>query len=1340
MLAFPTPSAFTRLLPSALFLLSSLLLLPSMYAQSLYPIAYNIPMTTYGPGFTHPATVAYLNATYYNGSLPTLNTSWPVIKMAGVITEAGQYNVYATFFPQMHSFMVDMINAKGGVVVNGVPHLISFTWASDDSSTWVLNYLYARWMNDPSYTLYLLPLQDAQLQALNPLIIGSNRTFFNFLASDKADFASHYPYIWTLITTRDQIPAQVLTQLNTRAQQYHSDVTSGVVQTSYAGETTSQWGIMTICLYTHSDTTQNLTAAGVRTWVNATNQARLAAGAAQSDLVVILQDVFWNIDPTAVEQDLYTSTFNLCPDHVDVLAVCGQTSLADATAVSAALAATQLRPKAAFSSSTLPSYSPSNPQLALQWPGWICYGSYPALPASLPSPTYNTLAQFKRDWTTYFNVSASSLSNVVQLYPSVLDIVKAVLTSAVSLSSVDMRTAFLNLSGNTYVRTVKFNPLLGTNDGSLTAVAQIDRLAGSVAYTNTTQIIYPYDWPWSLLQVGDSLDMSQASTTVIVGWVLVMLGCWVAQIIVEQAVFVRRRGGWYKSWLGLVATSLGGAGVWCSQWTMSSAITLTKPTDHSTLPISFSFDVAIVALLPALILTWCGLYVLMRDVEDNASEIANVKHSAAQMARQINKEQRDEKRKRAALSNQAHFYHLKDSMSRNVLLGALLIAAAISVTRVALWYNWSVQASVVSSAAGWIVTVVVDVVLLLPALLMYFHALRWRTAAVFMLAGAVMIDWQVHIYTMTFKYALTVLVTPSALYTLLLSSTAVQLITGIITAVTCFGFIGLQFSRMQLSRNGLSVLVASLENVINKQKAALRDEQQNLAHSHIQSDELVRIIEAINIVRPIPKEYAWALASCSNTSTFRQQMEQAASYHIPPASTITTPLLTNERLVSSTIVHHHSISIPSSMTRAAASGTATPVTAGKSGTIIALTQGRVDSLDDDNVNTDEQRDVSSSLSANLKLSSPTVTISRLSPANVSSVAVSVSSSTPKQSWMEDGTVATMDEAAVPRRRSMMGPSSRASQTAITSPTTSQSPATAYKSISATAASRTAALVTAAAERADDVEPSRASESANSLTFSGQTSHVDHNGRCKQFETDLLTVLNQQVQHATVAALEQPHSIDGTRMSVSQVNGKGRAEDHDFTMGAAAKGRPTLVELLSHPVCVELLKDELSRIHSVENLIFYLHAARYRTLQNAKARRVVAQQLYDTFIGEGAAQQLNISTRQRDAIQAHLKKRGDEAATPQLFREAEREVAILMETNVMKTFVGTPAYRVCAMVLASIDINKATGKWGEQKRGVQLDDGWGDGRVSLLASKHSSQGSKKLDTEPSHMLSSTRSNM
>lgn len=94
-----------------------------------------------------------------------------------------------------------------------------------------------------------------------------------------------------------------------------------------------------MCLYTHNDPTQLLTCNGVREWTNQTNAARLVAGASDNELITVEQDWLWDINPTAVDQDLYRATIDQCPDHVDVLWVCGQTTEADAVAVSAALAA-----------------------------------------------------------------------------------------------------------------------------------------------------------------------------------------------------------------------------------------------------------------------------------------------------------------------------------------------------------------------------------------------------------------------------------------------------------------------------------------------------------------------------------------------------------------------------------------------------------------------------------------------------------------------------------------------------------------------------------------------------------------------------------------------------------------------------------------------------------------------------------------------------------------------------------------------------------------------------------------------------------------------------------------
>ena len=139
--------------------------------------------------------------------------------------------------------------------------------------------------------------------------------------------------------------------------------------------------------------------------------------------------------------------------------------------------------------------------------------------------------------------------------------------------------------------------------------------------------------------------------------------------------------------------------------------------------------------------------------------------------------------------------------------------------------------------------------------------------------------------------------------------------------------------------------------------------------------------------------------------------------------------------------------------------------------------------------------------------------------------------------------------------------------------------------------------------------------------------------------------------------------------------------------------PTLTALLSHPVCVELVKAQLHAIHSVENLQFYLHVQRYRQLTRSHTRRTLAIFIFDEFIRSGAAQEINIGTRQREAITAAVAKKGDEGASVDLFKEAEKEVLMLMETNVVKAFQGSDMQRLCSWVLATMPVRLLSGGSG-----------------------------------------------
>jgi hypothetical protein len=1239
---------------------------------------FSIPFHTWGPQPINSTLVQLVNSTVYNGSLAPVNYSLPVLRLAGVITQNGAYTTNTALISQVYPFMIDMINIKGGVVYKNQSYLLSLTWATDDSSPDYLQLLYSTWLNDPTIAVFLPPTTDYQYQILLPLIQATNRTFMNLINTDPTDFISHYPYTFTAIQTKAQSPLPTMNSINAAAQLYAQQVQTGEVpppQTSAI----STYGITSVCMFTHSDTGPIQTCAGIRGWINSTNTARATAGAGASDMISLVADVLWALSPTSTDQSLYTSTFYQCPDEVDLLVTCGEITTIEQEAISAALQTTQLRPKAAYSISQMPGFDVTNATMVTQWTGWISHGSAPLNhPATLPNPTFFTLASMINCWQAYSGSKAHP-SNQQALFPSAFDIIRAALYLTPSLSSTDLRSAFLALNGTTYVRAVGFNPLTGVNDASVAVPVQIQPSVGLILISSTTPLIYPYPWPWSRVQVGDPLELTQSATSIVVSVIIAVLGCWVGQITVEQAVFMRRRDGWYKTWLILVAISIGIAGIWCSQFNMSAAITVAIPVTETLLPMSWSLWVALCAAVPALVLCWLGLIVLIQDVENVTAQSKKQHTGVAHLARQARKDAEQAKRKKAALSNFAHFIHLKDSITWRVVVGGLLICAAMWLSRITLWSVWSVQATWQSSSAAWAISVILSIILICPAMLMYYHAMKWRTFSVFLLASAVLLDWQVQINMGEFVYASSVLSTPSTLYTVLLSSTAVTLITGIICAIACFGFVGLQFSRMQLSRNGLSVLVASLEAVINKLRINLVSSENEVLKARGQADQMAKIIECINIIRPIPKEYAFAFATQANTSTIATLLAALDPHSGPSALRVNASnilAITNRASITQerdeATSQQHTVSTTQE----------TP-----SKPKIAFQEERPDN-------------------PKVKDLSPRTELSGPSPVDKKTVLKTDSS----------------DEIATAKQSSNLLVTKLEGRRA--------SHHVARRSSSGKSAASVHPIGDEIRQFASTVETTESSSNSITHVESG-TKQLDHTARCRQFELDVLEILTNHLNHhkslqhpsiLQVSAARKPNlSFDASETgafslmisSLGTVSMNGR-NSITRSINSGAEGVvlpqwrvPPLSQLLLHPICVEIIKDELERIHSVENVMFYLHAIRYRKLlYSGKARRIMANHLYQTFIAETSEQQINISTRQRDKIASVIKKKKDDVCTADLFIEAEREVEMLMETNVMKAFVGTQKHRLCVWLFHAVDMGKVVG-WEQE-----LDDGDRNNRSSV----------------------------
>ena len=180
---------------------------------------------------------------------------------------------------------------------------------------------------------------------------------------------------------------------------------------------------------------------------------------------------------------------------------------------------------------------------------------------------------------------------------------------------------------------------------------------------------------------------------------------------------------------------------------------------------------------------------------------------------------------------------------------------------------------------------------------------------------------------------------------------------------------------------------------------------------------------------------------------------------------------------------------------------------------------------------------------------------------------------------------------------------------------------------------------------------------------------------RTYEEHLATLLDQY----------SPYDSTDTPPAVLSPGGSNKASISVTTNTAGSAG---LATLLMHPACIAVIKGELQAIHSVENLIFYLHTQRYKQLQSAKLRKAIATAMSrHRSYGEGAHQQININARQRDGIGFCVTKRGDDSCSSSLFDDAQREVLQLMETNLLGS---ESREQQCAWLMAQMPLTALMG--------------------------------------------------
>ena len=1188
-----------------------------------------------------------------------------------------------------------------------------------------------------------------------------------------------YPFYFNNVLPAESQVQATMSLLNDRAIQFYYDQEAmQPYKDQWSELPRSPYGITSIAIL-YTEYSFGITACqGVADWVNATNMQRNG-----SDEIQVLANSQIVVVDAVVSADSFTPQFQSLPPYdLDLLVVCG--APAQSSGAILGLSASQVRPKSFAYISDDMQPDTADPTVAAGLAGVYIFGfRTPAesLPTTLPGTMFPNRTVVEEMYSAYAGQDSSLV--VLRTLAAWETMISCVTQSYYSYTPLDPDSlwfSYIYNKGRNFLNDVDFtgndvSSQLNTGFNNLLVTRQYGANGTlPVMLTSASLAAYPTDWPWYRVLTGDLLVRQLSAPNVLIGCVFVILGAWVAVIIIEQAVFERRRGGWYQPWLFMVAFMLSGAGSGCSVWMQLAGVSLYKANELSTsLSISYSLAVALLSLLIGSMCSWAAFMLAIRDVEDD-SDRHKYRSSTAQMRLQ-HKERKAAQQKLAALSHKAHALQLVDAITWRVIVSGLLLAASIALQRYCLM--WTVEATAIWHIQwqAWVILTFTQSLLLPTCILLYMHALRWRMAGVLLFAASVIIDLHITIsYTDYYladsvQYGSSTWSLPTSIS---VSELAVDLITGVTAATTCFIFVSLQFSRMQLSRNGLALLVANLEHINKTLKGQLGRSHAVSEQIQQQADALVCVIETINLCRPLPQEYAFAMALYSNTSTFRQQLAPLleGTAHLTGAddepTTLKatdngTPKLASERVLSPGAVGGSSPNTGNARTRS----------------VLLSPSSNSNSRAETSSPTDRRSEAAGSIIQLQPSSRAGLVAAATRQTSISVEGPEPASAVTTQALEDEAEEALSNGLAMQdaHRNDLIArdveaidpPPGPAAPVMPSAPVGELDPVShsgdGQDGRESSSISAHHGKGASGHNGANSLELSTVSVGSFSTTsLLGQATYkFDHSKRCKEYEVAMHKQILAQTQHAiasraqqdvqlgqakkttswseseqsTVFSLGQPLSglipskrnvnstasvtggstkspvLDGRTLALSVAASTVRSESSSSVanrsnlfpnLSSALPNTvsvdnsnndewplPSLAEMLLHPVCVELLKDALSHIHSEENLVFYLHVTRYRRLGNGKLRTVLANEIYGVFICEGAPQQININTRQRERIAAVIRKQPSEFPAS-LFVDAEREVRLLMETNLMKTFKGSDKHRLCAWLMAAVPLTCAAG--------------------------------------------------
>ena len=812
-----------------------------------------------------------------------------------------------------------------------------------------------------------------------------------------------------------------------------------------------------------------------------------------------------------------------------------------------------------------------------------------------------------------------------------LDLMLAALTLAQSTQPALVHAAMLQLTGDSIVGAFRLDPVKQNN-----ALAQNYpyQLRGGVnaLLASPDELVYPARWAWVQVLPGDALSLDWTASLIVLAVVLCVFGAWISVILLEQTLVLlaQRRRRWYWLWLGLSSTALGGGAIWTCATILFASLSIDCPACVADVSIAYSLPVVFLALLPALGLPFVSLLIMTArvrfrnaaGVKDDADRSSATEHDSAKQAlAALRVAEQAGLTSSIRTSGRRRSVQPSSTGSQTEGQQQQRAGAASRLSRLPVLGR---QLRVLAHNSH----------LLLAAA--FLAAAIIATRAVLVLVFVTNADFSAsggaQAVSVVIAYALSL----CTLYAVFFARTLRLLGVCSLTLGVVLDFVYQSSQLTARYQPGYAPEPGSLYAGAAVSSAVLT--------------LVMAILGAVLGIALIALQFKkMALSHHSNMlSLLKLRRELQAAKRDTALQLKQTAVMAQLAAELARVLEAINVSRPDT-------------DSAKQLAMIACLVSAPSPFD-------SQLAASAQDLAPLLRKADAAADSLAASVEPSSFAAQAESSTPI-SWMGSGSRGSLDGNgnARPQGLTVSGSKLRSSVWGGNSAAVSLAAQSLFSATTGCSESRREQ------EEALEAMMEQLERAASSSRARGGAEVIAATAHRNSLTDDV-----NSLSPASVSAVGSPTAAgwdEGALLTVVKAASERALNVADF--------RPTLLQLLSHPLTVELLKDELLRHHCAENLLFLLAVRRFERVAHCRPlQRRLARYVVDEFVREGARQEVNLNQKLRSAVISAFERGGYSGKTSkELFAAAKREVLMLLETNSMKPFQSSQAYATAAFVLA-----------------------------------------------------------